>query len=95
MKSKFYISPANIRDKDKFKHPTIKPLELVERHLLHTTQPNDIIFDPFVGSGTTCVASKNIGRKYLGFEISQRWVDIANDRLNNVDGNGQYSFILK
>ena len=95
LKSKWYASPINKRDKEKFKHPTIKPVELVERHLLHTTQPNDIVFDPFVGSGTTCVASMNIGRKYLGFEIEKKWADIANDRLNNIDANGQYSFILK
>lgn len=95
LKSKFFVSPANVRDKEKFQHPTIKPVELVERHLLHTTQPNDIVFDPFVGSGTSCVASMNIGRKCLGFEIERKWADIANDRLNNIDANGQYSFILK
>lgn len=94
-KSKWYSSPINKRDKDKFQHPTIKPIELVERHLQHTTQPNDIIFDPFVGSGTTCVASMNIGRKCLGFDIEKKWADIANDRLNNIDANGQISFILK
>lgn len=38
LKSKWYISPANKRDKDKFNHPTIKPLDLVKKHLLHTTQ---------------------------------------------------------
>lgn len=43
LKSKWYSSPINKRDKDKFEHPTIKPLELVRRHLLHTTQPNDIV----------------------------------------------------
>lgn len=95
LKSKWFSSPINKRDKEKFQHPTIKPVELVERHLLHTTQPNDIVFDPFVGSGTTCIASMNIGRKCLGFEIEKKWADIANDRLNNIDANGQYSFILK
>lgn len=47
LKSKWYESPINKKDKDKFKHPTIKPLELVKRHILHTTQRNDIILDCF------------------------------------------------
>ena len=94
LKSKWFTSPANVRDKDRYEHPTIKPRELVERHLLHTTQPNDIIFDPFMGSGTTCVASKNTNRHYIGFEIEQKWVDIAKDRLNNIDANGQIGLLL-
>lgn len=47
LKSKWYESAINKRDKDKYKHPTIKPLELVKRHILHTTQANDIILDCF------------------------------------------------
>ena len=93
LKSKWYNSPINKKDKDKFNHPTIKPLELVERHLKHATQPNDIVLDTFIGSGTTAVACKNIGRNFIGFEIDKKWYDIANDRLNKIDANGQISFI--
>lgn len=89
LKSKFYISSINMKDKDKFWHPTIKPLSLVERHLLHATQPNDLVLDCFLGSGTTAVACKNTGRKYLGFEINKKYFKIAQDRLNNIDANGQ------
>lgn len=46
-KSKWYSSPINKRDKDKYKHPTIKPIELVRRHLQHTTQKGDIVLDCF------------------------------------------------
>lgn len=95
LKSKWFANPINKRDKDKFDHPTIKPRELVERHLLHTTQPNDIVADFFVGSGTTCVACKNIGRHYIGFEIDEKWVKVAKDRLNNIDATGQTSFLLQ
>lgn len=94
LKSKWYSSPINKRDKDKFSHPTIKPIELVKRHLLHTTQPNDIVLDCFMGSGTTCVACKDIGRKYIGFEIEEKWFNIAKDRLNNIDAKGQIGFLL-
>lgn len=94
LKSKYFISEKNVRDKDKFAHPTIKPIELVKRHLLHTTQPNDIVLDCFMGSGTTCVACKDIGRRYIGFEIEKKWYDIAVNRLNKVDANGQMGFLL-
>ena len=95
LKSKFYVSPANKGDKDLFSHPTIKPLELVKRHLLHATQPNDIVLDCFIGSGTTAVACKETGRQFIGFEIEPKWVKVANDRLNKTDANGQISMILR
>lgn len=93
-KSKWFSSPINKRDKDKFTHPTIKPIELVKKHLLHTTQPNDIVLDCFAGSGTTLVASKDLGRHYLGFEIDKKWYEIAKNRLNKIDANGQMNLFL-
>lgn len=89
LKHKWYSSQTNVDDKEKFEHPTIKPLPLVERHLLHTTQPNDIVLDCFIGSGTTAVACKNTGRRFIGFEISEKWAKIANNRLNNIQAGGQ------
>lgn len=91
LKSKWYVSPINQSDKEKFKHPTIKPLELVKRHILHSTQPNDIVLDCFCGSGTTCVACKNTNRRYIGIELNPKWHKVAVDRLNNIDANGQMS----
>jgi DNA modification methylase len=95
LKSKWYSSPINKKDKDLFNHPTIKPIELVKRHLLHTTQPNDIVADFFLGSGTTAVACAETGRQYIGFELSKKWYDIAVNRLNKIDANGQISLFLK
>lgn len=94
LKSRWYVSDINKRDKDKFMHPTIKPLDLVERHIKHTTQEGDIILDAFMGSGTTAVACKSTGRNFIGFEIEKQWWEIANDRINGVDAYGQQSFIL-
>lgn len=91
LKSKWYVSPINQSDKDKFNHPTIKPLELVKRHILHSTQPNDIVLDCFCGSGTTCVACKETGRRYIGMEIDPEYHKIAVDRLNGILANGQTS----
>lgn len=95
LKSKYYISPANKSDKDLFIHPTIKPLELVKRHLLHTTQPNDIVLDCFGGVATTAVACNEIGRQFILFEIEKKWCDIGNKRLNNEDAHGQISFFAR
>jgi len=95
LKSKWYMSPANKNDKDLFEHPTIKPLELIKRHLAHTTQPNDIVFDPFMGSGSTAVACKELNRHFIGCEINPKWHKIANDRINGINANGQMGFILR
>lgn len=95
LKSKYYVSSLNQKDKDLFNHPTIKPLPLVKRHILHATQPNDIVLDCFMGSGTTAVACQETNRQYIGFEIEPKWVKVANDRLNKVDQNGQTCMFLR
>lgn len=91
LKSKWYTSSINQSDKELYKHPTIKPLELVKRHILHSTQPNDIVLDCFCGSGTTCLAAKETGRRYIGMEIDPQYHKIAVDRLNGILANGQTS----
>lgn len=83
-KATYYCSSINKADKDLFEHPTIKPLEMVKNHILNSTQPNDIVLDCFLGSGTTAVACKELGRQYIGFEINKKYYDIACDRLKGV-----------
>ena len=84
LKSKWYVSQTNKADKELYSHPTIKPLELVKRHLLHSTNKGDVVLDCFMGSGTTCVAAKELGRKYIGIEINEKYYQIAKDRLNGI-----------
>jgi DNA modification methylase len=84
LKSKWYQSPINKSDKDLYDHPTIKPLELVKRHILHITQEKDIVLDTFLGSGTTAVACKETNRNYIGYENNEEYFKIAVDRLNNI-----------
>lgn len=91
LKSKYFVSAINQQDKKHWNHPTIKPLELVKRHLLHATQENDLVLDCFCGSGTTCVASKEIGRRYIGVEIDETYWETANNRISGYDDNGQMS----
>lgn len=94
-KKKNYSSAINQKDKELFKHATIKPLEMIRKHLLNCTKENEIVFDPFVGSGTTCVAAKELNRQYIGFEINERWANIAAERLNGIDAHGQISYFLR
>lgn len=94
LKSKYYISKKET-DKGLFLHPTIKPLALVQRHILHTTKPNDIVLDPFCGSGTTCVAAKTMDRQFIGMEINEEYYKIAKQRINNETADHQLSFLLK
>lgn len=63
-------------------HPTEKPLELTKRLIKVLSNENDVILDCFLGSGTTAVASKQLNRKYIGFEISKEYIDMSNERLS-------------
>lgn len=92
LKSKWYESGTNKKDKSKWLHPTIKPLELVTNHILLATQPNDVVLDCFGGSGTTAVACKNTGRHFILIEKNKDFYNISNDRVNNkIDCSGQVS----
>jgi len=73
--------PINITDKVEFGHPTIKPLEFMERFILNSSKENDIILDPFIGSGTTAVASVINNRKYIGYEYNKKYYEIAVNRI--------------
>lgn len=62
-------------------HPTQKPIELM-KWCLRNTKDGDVILDPFMGSGTTLVAAKQLGRKAIGVEISEKYCEIAKSRLS-------------
>lgn len=63
-------------------HPTVKPLKLMSYLITLFSREGDTILDPFVGSGTTCLAAKNLKRKYIGIEREQEYVEIAKARLD-------------
>lgn len=81
LKHKYYISGLNVKDKKKYEHPTIKPLEFVKKHILHTTQEGDTVLDCFMGSGTTGVACKETNRNFIGIEIDKKYFEIAKNRI--------------
>lgn len=62
-------------------HPTQKPEKLVAKIILASSKPGDVVFDPFLGSGTTSVVAKKFGRKYLGIEIDEYYCCLAEKRL--------------
>ena len=62
-------------------HPTQKPIRLIRYLTKICSNENSLILDPFMGSGTTAVACKQLNRNFIGFELSQEYVDIANKRL--------------
>lgn len=81
-------------------HPCQLPIHLLERIILMSTDESDIVFDPFMGTGTTAIAAKRLGRNYIGFELDDKYVSIANDKLKYEQSNsklGDYwvSFFLK
>ena len=74
----------NIQSGEEYKeHPTQKPIKLLKYLITASSNPNDLILDPFLGSGTTIVACKELGRKGIGIEISKEYCDIAITRLKN------------
>ncbi len=86
-----YEIPINISDKKKFKHPTIKPINIIKNLIINSSNKEDIVLDCFSGSGTTCVAAKELERQFIGIEIDPEYHRISVDRLNGVLANGQIS----
>lgn len=72
------------KDKLAFEHPAVFPEALAQDHILSWSNPGDIVLDPFMGSGTTAKMALLNNRRFIGFEISSKYVEIANQRLENV-----------
>ena len=79
----FYCAKASPAERGRDNaHPTVKPLALMRWLCLLVTPPDGILLDPFMGSGTTLVAAKQLGRRAIGIEINQAYCDIAIKRLS-------------
>jgi len=66
----------------KSEHPTEKPVSFIKKMIRISSKPNDIILDPFCGSGTTCVAAEELGRRWVGIEVKKKYYDMAAKRIN-------------
>ena len=72
-------------------HPTVKPIELMSYLITLGSRENDVVVDPFVGSGTTCIAAKMLDRKYIGIEKEKDYAIIAKTRLDDAESPNQPS----
>ena len=81
---------SSVHKNEKTKHPAQFPEKLAQDHILSWSNENDIVLDPFMGSGTTAKMAKLNNRNYIGFEISKEYCDMANTRVQYAD-NGTNS----
>ena len=76
--------PERLKDGTKKAHPTQKPEALMHRVLVATTDPGDVVLDPFFGTGTTGAVAKLLGRRFIGIEREPRYVEMARNRIASV-----------
>jgi site-specific DNA-methyltransferase (adenine-specific) len=69
------------KDRIAFDHPAVMPEDLARDHILTWSNPGDVVLDPFAGSGTTLKMAKEHGRRYIGIEVNQAYVEICRKRV--------------
>lgn len=63
-------------------HPAVFPIQLAIDHIKSWSKEGDVVLDPFIGSGTTALAAKQLNRKFIGFELNEEYFNLANQRIN-------------
>lgn len=79
-----YSTSNTEKDKSKMLHPATFPDKLAEDLIVCFSREGEIVLDPFVGSGTTCIMAKKNNRNWLGIDVSKEYVELANERLENI-----------
>jgi site-specific DNA-methyltransferase (adenine-specific) len=69
---------------EKTPHPTQKPEELIRKFVLASSNPNDLVMDPFSGSGTTLVVAEQLGRRWIGCDMNETYNKLAIERIEGV-----------
>ena len=77
----WWVIPALTNQREKTGYPTQKPLALYERIIKASSNPSDVVLDPFCGCATTCVAAEKLGRSWIGIDVWPNMIDVAMDRL--------------
>lgn len=77
----FYAAKPSTKERDGSKHPTMKCLALMEYLCKLGSQKGQVVLDPFMGSGTTGIACRNLGREFIGIEMNEEYMEIAKRRL--------------
>jgi len=83
MKDVWTMTAPTKSEKKYGKHPTQKPLKLLERIIISSTDEGDLVLDPFNGSGTTGIASIRLNRKYVGIDIEDDYLDLTIKRIQD------------
>jgi len=91
MRSVWAISTPSPQEKIYGKHPTQKPVELLERIILASTNPGDKVLDPFMGSGTTAIATLRHHRIFIGIEMEKEYIELAIKRIKDELGKNHTS----
>jgi site-specific DNA-methyltransferase (adenine-specific) len=86
----FYNVKASVKEKTHNRtiensHPTVKPIEVMKYIIKMITPKDGIVYDPFTGSGSTLVACKEMDYSFVGCEMEQKYVDIANNRIEEIN----------
>ena len=80
-KKKYWVQNTNTEDKEKWGHPTIKPLNIIEALVFNSSKEGETVLDPYMGSGTTAVACIKEKRHFIGFELNKEYFDKATKRI--------------
>ncbi|CAH0252143.1 Modification methylase RsrI [Massilia sp. Bi118] len=75
------VSRLHREHAERVDHPTQKPLEIIERMLKASCPPDGVVLDPFMGSGTTALAARRLGRRFVGFELNPDYCEVIQQRL--------------
>ena len=91
---KYKVGGSGMSTKDDiaYKHPAIFPERLVYDHIVSWSNKDDLVFDPFMGSGTTAKMAEIANRRWIGCEISKEYCDITIKRVNNEIAQGKFNF---
>ncbi len=82
-------SGANRSSKERMPHPAQFPIALIDRIVKASSNPNEIVLDPFLGSGTSAIVALSNGRKFVGFEINEKYCDLAVERIKQFKNSPQ------
>ncbi len=80
------LKPVGAQARERIGYPTQKPLALLERIIRASSNPGDMVLDPFAGCATACVAAEDLGRQWVGIDLSAKAVELVNRRLQDTMG---------
>lgn len=86
----YWVAPINQTDKAKYGHPTIKPENMITKLVKNSSNEGDLVFDPFLGSGTTGLVCKKLNRNFIGTEIDSKYFEIAQKRIDEYEPEDEF-----